>query len=89
MTIPTEQGAPETLTDWACLILNTPDPDLKVSLTREACRLLRSGSFSYPEGIIGTRKPPSKPPRLPPRRDVKPPKMGKPGSIRSQLVSPV
>jgi uncharacterized ferritin-like protein (DUF455 family) len=55
---------PETLTDWACLILNTADPDQKVSLTREAVKQLRSGAFSYPQGIIGQQKPPAKPPRL-------------------------
>lgn len=83
-SIPAE--TPTTLTDWACFILNTPDPDEKVAFTREALRLLREGKFNYPEGIIGKQKPPSKPPRLPIREDAKPAKMGKAGSNKSQLV---
>lgn len=78
--------APTTLTDWACLVLNTADPDEKVAYTREAVRLLREGAFSYPDGIIGKQKPPSKPPRLPLRDDAKAAKMGKAGSQKSQLV---
>ncbi|KAK9899114.1 DUF455-domain-containing protein [Cystobasidium minutum MCA 4210] len=83
-SLPTE--TPTTLTDWACFILNTADPDDKVAYTREALRLLREGSFSYPDGIIGKRKPPPKPPRLPIRDDAKAAKMGKAGSNKSQLV---
>lgn len=78
--------SPTTLTDWACLILRTADPDQKVALTREALKHLRSGTFSYPEGIVGSHTPPDKPPRPAIRSDVKPAKMGKPGSLRSQLV---
>ena len=88
-TVPTQIDVqtPETLTDWACLILNTPDPDQKVALTREAVKQLRSGAFTYPEGIIGTQRPPDKPPRLPLNSDVKPARMGKGAtSTKSQLV---
>ena len=77
---------PESLTDWACLILNTADPDEKVRRTREAVRLLRQGAFSYPHGIVGEQKPPDKPLRNPPKTDAKQPKMGKAGSSKSQLV---
>lgn len=83
-SLPTE--TPNTLTDWACFILNTADPDAKVAYTREALRLMREGAFAYPEGVIGTQQPPVKPPRLPIRSDAKPPKMGKAGSAKSQLV---
>ncbi|EIN06535.1 DUF455-domain-containing protein [Punctularia strigosozonata HHB-11173 SS5] len=59
-----EANAPKTLIDWAVLILNTPDPTLKVARTRHAVHLFHTGQLSS----IGHRSSTaSRPPETPPR----------------------
>jgi len=75
---------PTTLTEWACLILNTGNPIKKVSYTRLAASAFRNGECSRIGGghfdssssnSIPTRqwlrKPSETPPALPPREDLK------------------
>ncbi|KAL1663025.1 hypothetical protein GGF50DRAFT_57783 [Schizophyllum commune] len=55
---------PSTLMEWAVLILNTPDPRLKVERTRHAVHLYRTGKLKS----IGNKVPnPPTPPDVPPR----------------------
>ncbi|KAG5730343.1 hypothetical protein E4T56_gene11719 [Termitomyces sp. T112] len=57
---------PTTLMQWAVLILNTPNPTLKVQRTREAVHLFRTGKLSS----IGHKSPNApRPPDVPPRED--------------------
>ncbi|KDR72901.1 hypothetical protein GALMADRAFT_125747 [Galerina marginata CBS 339.88] len=58
--------APKTLMQWAVLILNTPNPTLKVERTRHAVNLFRTGELSS----IGHKSPNvPKPPDVPSRED--------------------
>lgn len=55
---------PKTLMQWAVLILNTPNPTLKVQRTREAVNLFRTGKLTS----IGHKSPNAPcPPDVPPR----------------------
>ncbi|KZV62071.1 DUF455-domain-containing protein [Peniophora sp. CONT] len=55
---------PKTLIDWAVLILNTPDPSLKVARTRHAVHLFRTGQLSsIGHKSRNVRRPPDVPPR--------------------------
>ncbi|KAG6902711.1 hypothetical protein C0995_012852 [Termitomyces sp. Mi166 len=57
---------PKTLMQWAVLILNTPNPALKVQRTREAVNLFRTGKLSS----IGHKSPNApRPPDVPPREE--------------------
>jgi len=74
------EGAPTTLIQWAVLILNTPNPKLKVERTRHAVHLFRIGQLK----TIGHRSSSApRPPDIPPREDafarntVDPGKVGK------------
>ncbi|KAH9920616.1 DUF455-domain-containing protein [Fomitopsis serialis] len=74
------EGAPSTLMQWAVLILNTPNPKLKVERTRHAVHLFRTGQLK----TIGHRSSSApRPPDIPPREDafarntVDPGKVGK------------
>ncbi|KAG6824738.1 hypothetical protein H0H92_005970 [Tricholoma furcatifolium] len=73
-TVPTElepvvpiENPPKTLMQWAVLILNTPNPTLKVQRTREAVNLFRTGKLSS----IGHKSPNApRPPDIPPREET-------------------
>ncbi|PFH48537.1 hypothetical protein AMATHDRAFT_76688 [Amanita thiersii Skay4041] len=57
-------GAPKTLMQWAVLILNTPDPVLKVQRTRHAVHLFRTGQLaSIGHKSANAPKPPDVPAR--------------------------
>ncbi|KAI8977800.1 DUF455-domain-containing protein [Trametes punicea] len=57
---------PTTLIQWAVLILNTPDPVLKVQRTRHAVHLFRTGQLKS----IGHRSAKApRPPDMPPREE--------------------
>ncbi|KAF5376496.1 hypothetical protein D9615_008665 [Tricholomella constricta] len=57
---------PTTLMQWAVLILNTPNPTLKVQRTREAVNLFRTGKLAS----IGHKSPNApRPPDIPPREE--------------------
>ncbi|KAG6840230.1 hypothetical protein C0991_008059 [Blastosporella zonata] len=58
---------PTTLMQWAVLILNTPNPTLKVQRTREAVNLFRTGKLTS-IGHKSAKAPP--PPDIPPREDT-------------------
>ncbi|KIY71424.1 DUF455-domain-containing protein [Cylindrobasidium torrendii FP15055 ss-10] len=60
-------NAPNTLMEWAVLILNTPNPLLKVERTRHAVQMFRTGQLKS----IGNKKlfNPPQPPDVP-RRDA-------------------
>jgi len=61
------EGAPNTLMEWAVLILNTADPSLKVQRTRHAVNLFRTGKLKS----IGNRSSKAPlPPERPPREEV-------------------
>ncbi|KAF8802475.1 DUF455-domain-containing protein [Phlegmacium glaucopus] len=63
--VPTNQ-TPTTLMQWAVLILNTPNPTLKVERTRHAVHLFRTGKLAS----IGHKSPNApRPPDIPPRED--------------------
>ncbi|PPQ68909.1 hypothetical protein CVT26_001846 [Gymnopilus dilepis] len=58
---------PRTLMQWAVLILNTPNPTLKVERTRHAVNLFRTGKLA----LIGHKSPGvPKPPDVPAREDM-------------------
>ncbi|KAF7329156.1 DUF455-domain-containing protein [Mycena kentingensis (nom. inval.)] len=61
-----EANAPRTLMQWAVLILNTPNPTLKVLRTRHAVQMFRTGQLDSigHKGALGRAvKPPDVPPR--------------------------
>ncbi|KAI0329484.1 DUF455-domain-containing protein [Cubamyces sp. BRFM 1775] len=61
------ENPPSTLIQWAVLILNTPDPMLKVQRTRHAVHLFRTGQLKS----IGHRSSKApRPPDVPPREDT-------------------
>ncbi|KAF8150689.1 hypothetical protein B0H34DRAFT_729858 [Crassisporium funariophilum] len=63
--VPTHD-APTTLMQWAVLILNTPNPTLKVERTRHAVQLFRTGKLAS----IGHKSPNApKPPDVPSREE--------------------
>ncbi|KJA15924.1 hypothetical protein HYPSUDRAFT_193892 [Hypholoma sublateritium FD-334 SS-4] len=56
--------APTTLMQWAVLILNTPDPMLKVERTRHAAHMFFTGKLA----LVGNKSPSApQPPHTPPR----------------------
>ncbi|KAI1782602.1 DUF455-domain-containing protein [Ganoderma leucocontextum] len=61
------ENPPTTLIQWAVLILNTPDPMLKVQRTRHAVQLFRTGQLKS----IGHRSSKApRPPDVPPREEL-------------------
>ncbi|EPS93160.1 hypothetical protein FOMPIDRAFT_102038 [Fomitopsis schrenkii] len=79
-TVVPEDDPPTTLVQWAVLILNTPNPKLKVERTRHAVNLFRTGQLKS----IGHRSSSApRPPDIPPREEafarntVDPGKVGK------------
>ncbi|KAM5545839.1 hypothetical protein V8D89_000877 [Ganoderma adspersum] len=61
------EDPPTTLVQWAVLILNTPDPMLKVQRTRHAVQLFRTGQLKS----IGHRSSKApRPPDVPPREEL-------------------
>ncbi|KAF8634681.1 hypothetical protein AX15_000782 [Amanita polypyramis BW_CC] len=59
-----QTGTPKTLIQWAVLILNTPDPILKVQRTRHAVHLFRTGKLiSIGHKSASAPKPPDIPAR--------------------------
>ncbi|KAI0065087.1 DUF455-domain-containing protein [Artomyces pyxidatus] len=61
------ENPPKTLMQWAVLILNTPNPTLKVDRTRHAVNLYRTGQLLS----IGNRSSSApRPPDIPPRDEV-------------------
>ncbi|KAG6821268.1 hypothetical protein H0H93_002378 [Arthromyces matolae] len=61
--VPTN-NPPSTLMQWAVLILNTPNPTLKVKRTREAVNLFRTGKLtSIGHKSLNAPRPPDIPPR--------------------------
>ncbi|KDQ06120.1 hypothetical protein BOTBODRAFT_141294 [Botryobasidium botryosum FD-172 SS1] len=77
---------PRTLLDWAVLILNTPNPELKVQRTRQAVSAFRTGKLKSIRSALAA------PPDIPPREDLnivqpgKVKKRGKAGSLKSQIA---
>ncbi|EIW73964.1 DUF455-domain-containing protein [Coniophora puteana RWD-64-598 SS2] len=59
-------GEPTTLIQWAVLILNTPNPTLKVQRTQHAVHLFRTGKLA---SIGHKNKNPPIPPAVPPREE--------------------
>ncbi|KAG5643988.1 hypothetical protein DXG03_009278 [Asterophora parasitica] len=58
------ENPPTTLMQWAVLILNTPNPTLKVQRTREAVNLFRTGKLtSIGHKSSNAPRPPDVPPR--------------------------
>ncbi|KAL1731975.1 hypothetical protein EV714DRAFT_207836 [Schizophyllum commune] len=58
------ENPPTTLMEWAVLILNTPDPRLKVERTRHAVHLYRTGKLkSIGNKVANPPTPPDVPPR--------------------------
>ncbi|KAB5591039.1 hypothetical protein CTheo_5534 [Ceratobasidium theobromae] len=79
-----EGPEPRTLMEWACRVLNTPNPERKVALTRRAALAWRTGRITS----TGQKKldQPS-PPAVPPRENlvtVEPGKVGKRGKAGSE-----
>jgi nitrite reductase/ring-hydroxylating ferredoxin subunit len=60
------ENPPKTLMQWAVLILNTPNPKLKVERTRHAVHLFRTAQLTS-IGHKSSNAP--KPPAVPPRED--------------------
>ncbi|KIO15720.1 hypothetical protein M407DRAFT_58265, partial [Tulasnella calospora MUT 4182] len=84
-----DQPPPSTLLEWAVLILNTPQPQLKVDRTRQAVTAFRTGKLKS----VGRNKPLARPPPDMPPRDqlnvVQPGKVakrGKAGSVKSRIA---
>ncbi|KAG8752912.1 hypothetical protein FRC14_006591 [Serendipita sp. 396] len=80
---------PSTLLEWAALILNTPNAELKVHRTRHAVGLFQTGQMKS----IGRRKDAPSPPVVPPREKgmvlvdpTKVAKRGKGGSLKSRIT---
>jgi uncharacterized ferritin-like protein (DUF455 family) len=76
----TSVRTPKTLVEWAVLILNTPEPRLKIQYTRDACRAFRNGECRTIGGgrwnrndanaknnSQWSRSPEEQPPAVPPR----------------------
>ncbi|TIB04838.1 hypothetical protein E3P92_00039 [Wallemia ichthyophaga] len=79
----TPDQEPTTLTQWATLILKTPDPELKIAYTRRASQLFKGGQIK----VIGKSTPPEKPPRN--QQQVDPSRAGrrgKGGSLQSRIA---
>ncbi|KAI5891505.1 DUF455-domain-containing protein [Schizophyllum commune H4-8] len=58
------EDPPSTLMEWAVLILNTPEPRLKVERTRHAVHLFRTGKLkSIGNKVANPPTPPDVPPR--------------------------
>ncbi|KAG6898842.1 hypothetical protein C0993_003644, partial [Termitomyces sp. T159_Od127] len=75
------ENAPTTLMQWAVLILNTPNPALKVQRTREAVTLFRTGKLSS----IGHKSPGApRPPDVPPREAHVAQNTVDPGKVRNR-----
>ncbi|KAG8974666.1 hypothetical protein FRC05_007000 [Tulasnella sp. 425] len=84
-----DQPPPTTLLEWAVLILNTSQPQLKVDRTRQAVTAFRTGKLKS----VGRNKPLARPPPDMPPRDqlnvVQPGKVakrGKAGSVKSRIA---
>ncbi|KAF8579145.1 DUF455-domain-containing protein [Ramaria rubella] len=80
---------PRTLIEWAVLILNTPDPDLKVQRTRHAVTLFRTGKLQSVGKTSNAPAPPAVPPRHAGLQTVDPGKVGKrgkAGSLKSRIA---
>ncbi|RDB21957.1 hypothetical protein Hypma_010953 [Hypsizygus marmoreus] len=60
-------NVPTTLMQWAVLILNTPNPTLKVQRTRHAVNLFRTGKLA---SIGHTSSNAPRPPDIPPREEL-------------------
>ncbi|TRM66767.1 DUF455-domain-containing protein [Schizophyllum amplum] len=75
------ENPPSTLMEWAVLILNTPDPRLKVERTRHAVQLYRTGQLKS----IGNKvaHPPT-PPDVPPRHALYVSNTIEPGKMKSR-----
>lgn len=88
------QPTPKSLVEWACLVLNTPEPRLKVAYTRMAACAFRNGEIKQVGGGYAQktenqqeyrwhRSQRETPPHVPPRLDsaiiVETNKMGKRG----------
>ncbi|KAJ3864795.1 hypothetical protein EV359DRAFT_72823 [Lentinula novae-zelandiae] len=59
-----EKNPPKTLMEWAVLILNTPNPTLKVERTRYAVHAFRTGAItSVGNRVAHPPVPPAQPPR--------------------------
>ncbi|KAJ4491460.1 hypothetical protein C8J55DRAFT_281031 [Lentinula edodes] len=59
-----EKNPPKTLMEWAVLILNTPNPTLKVERTRYAVHAFRTGAItSVGNKVAHPPVPPAQPPR--------------------------
>ncbi|EJD40842.1 DUF455-domain-containing protein [Auricularia subglabra TFB-10046 SS5] len=80
---------PKTLLEWAVLILNTPNPALKVERTRYAVHLFRTGKLKSVGQNVAS---PPVPPDTPGREAVtmvdpaKTGKRGKAGSLKSRIA---
>ncbi|KAI0029057.1 hypothetical protein K488DRAFT_80382 [Vararia minispora EC-137] len=82
------KDAPATLMQWAVLILNTPNPMLKVERTRHAVRLFQTGQLkNVGHQALNVPRPPDIPPRHASymRNIVTPAKAGKKKSRVSML----
>ncbi|KAG8833801.1 hypothetical protein FRC17_010042 [Serendipita sp. 399] len=83
------ENPPSTLLEWAVLILNTANAELKVQRTRHAVSMFQTGQLKS----IGRRKDAPLPPVVPPREDgmilvdpTKVAKRGKGGSLKSRIT---
>ncbi|KAF8063304.1 hypothetical protein FPV67DRAFT_1563433 [Lyophyllum atratum] len=72
---------PTTLMQWAVLILNTPNPTLKVQRTREAVNLFRTGKLAS----IGHKSSTApRPPDVPPREEIFAKNTVDPGKVKNR-----
>ncbi|KAJ3509576.1 hypothetical protein NLJ89_g5151 [Agrocybe chaxingu] len=74
-------GAPKTLMEWAVLILNTPNPTLKVERTRHAVQLFRTAKLT---SIGNKAKNAPRPPDVPPREASFARNMVDPNKVKSR-----
>ncbi|GJJ14422.1 hypothetical protein Clacol_008686 [Clathrus columnatus] len=84
-----QENAPKTLIEWAVLILNTPNPKLKVERTRHAVHLFRTGKLKSIGRSDNAIKPPDVPPRHAELQLVQPGKVGKrgkAGSVKNRIA---
>ncbi|KAF8329833.1 uncharacterized protein EI90DRAFT_3145887 [Cantharellus anzutake] len=85
-----EEAEPTTLFEWAVLILNTPNPELKVKRTRDAVLAFRTGKLrSVGRGVKNKPVPPDVPPREKDLNFVAPGKVtrrGNGGSLKSRII---
>ncbi|KAF8914632.1 hypothetical protein CPB85DRAFT_1375422 [Mucidula mucida] len=73
---------PKTLMDWAVLILNTPNPTLKVERTRHAVQLFRTGQLAS-IGHKSANHPPQ-PPDVPRREAIYQQNTVDPGKVKNR-----